>query len=86
MLTSMVEYLPEPFEILDRPLWWHLEGLQETASGYGSRLRSPYCIRLPDGRVRRVYVTIWGNAGTCWVILNGRRFVVRECDGTRVDS
>ena len=71
------EYLPDPYEFLDRPLWWHLRGLTQTASGYGAKLTSSRCVRLPDGRVRRVYITQWSNAGTAWITLNNRRVYLR---------
>ena len=74
------EYLPEPYEIFSRPLWWHEKGLQQTASRYGAALTSSRCVRLPDGSVRRIYVTCFSNAGTAWVKIRGRKFIVR--DGT----
>lgn len=70
--------LDRPYQIIDRPLWFHTAGLQETASGYGSRLRSARCVQLPDGRIRRVYVTQWSNAGTAWIRLDGVRRIVRD--------
>lgn len=43
----MVEYLEDDeYEIVDRPLPWQIQGLQQTASGYGKRLTSSRCIRL----------------------------------------
>ena len=72
-----LEYLSEPYEVLDRPLWWHKQGLSQTASGYGRKLTSSRCVRLPDGRVRRIYVTCFSNCGTAWITLNGRMVIVR---------
>lgn len=60
----------------DRPLWWHKQGLQQTATGYGRKLTSSRCVRLSDGRVRRVYVTCFSNSGTAWINLSGQTFVV----------
>lgn len=74
---SDLHYLQEPYELIDRPLWWHERGLSQTASGYGSKLASRRCARLPDGRVRRIYVTCWSNSGTAWVTLDGKRQVIR---------
>jgi hypothetical protein len=69
-----IKYLEiEIAEVLDRPLWWHLQGLQQTASGYGSKLTSSRCVRLADGRVRRVYITCWSNSGSAWILLDGER-------------
>jgi hypothetical protein len=72
-----MEYLEGEYEIFDKPLWWHEKGLQQTASGCGKKLTSSKCIRLPDGRVRRVYVTIYSNIGTAWITLDGEQVVVR---------
>lgn len=60
----------------DNPLPWQRAGLQQTASGYGKRLTSSRCVRLSDGRVRRIYVTQFSNSGTAWINLDGKSFVV----------
>lgn len=70
-------HLEEPYEYVDRPLWFHTAGLQQTASGYGRKLTSPRMVKLPDGRLRRVYVTQFSNAGTAWIVLDGVRRLVR---------
>lgn len=75
-----VEYLPEGSEVFDNPLWWHKEGLTQTASGYGGKLVSRRCVRLPDGKVRRVYVTQWANAGSAWITDKGRKLFLRDTD------
>lgn len=67
-----MEYLPTPYEVIDRPLWWHLQGLQQTASGYGSKLTTSRMIRTPDGRLRRVYCVCWSNSGSCYVLVKGK--------------
>lgn len=72
-MTTTIEYLAEPYEIIDAPLWWHEKGLSQTRSGYGTKLTSRRKVRLPDGRTRRIYVTCFSNAGTAWVILDGKR-------------
>lgn len=69
--------LPEPYTFVDRPLWWHTKGLQQTASGYGRKLTSARKVRLPDGRERRVYVTCFSNSGTAWIIWQGQQWIVR---------
>jgi hypothetical protein len=48
------------------PLPWQERGLQETATGYGRRLTSPYMVRW-EGRWRRVYVAQFSNAGTAYI-------------------
>lgn len=53
-------------EISERPLWFHKRGLQETASGYGRKLTTPYMVRH-EGRWRRVYACQISNAGTLYI-------------------
>ena len=48
-----VEYLDEPYEVIKRPFPWHLQGLQQTASGYGKKLTSDRCVKLLGGQVLR---------------------------------
>jgi hypothetical protein len=49
-------------------LWWQKRGLSFTASGYGKRIPTSYMVQLPGSpRWRRVYCTIYGNSGTCYV-------------------
>lgn len=72
-----VQYLESPYELIDRPLWWQKAGLTQTQSGYGAKLTSSRCVKLPDGKVRRVYVTQYSNAGSAWIILNGARLYLR---------
>ncbi len=74
---QMVDYLPEPYEIIDAPLWWHMQGLSQTTSGYGAKLNSGRIVRLPDGRTRRIYITQFSNAGSAWVILDKKRLYLR---------
>ena len=68
--------LDAPYTIEDRPLWFHLAGLSQTASGYGRRLVSPRMVRLSDGRVRRVYITQYSNSGIAWIVLDGQRRII----------
>lgn len=73
-----VRYLPEPYEVLDRPLWYHTQGLSQTATGYGSKLTSSRCVKLPNGQIRRIYISCYSNIGTAWIVLNGELHVVRD--------
>lgn len=76
----MVEYIEQPYTRVEKPLWWHKQGLSQTASGYGGKLTSSSCVKLADGRVRRVYVTCYGNAGSAWIMLDGRKLHLNDCD------
>ena len=73
----MVKYLETEYELVDRPLPWQVQGLQQTASGYGAKLTSRRVVRFPDGRERRVYITQYSNAGSAWIRHNGERLYLR---------
>ena len=62
-------------DFIDAPTRWQKMGLQETASGYGKRLTSPFKVRF-EGRNYRVYITIFSNNGTAWFRRKGRQIVV----------
>lgn len=64
-----------PDDLVDSPLWWQSKGLQETASGYGAKLHSPFKINF-GGKLRRLYVTIYGNSGSTWFKSKGRKVFV----------
>ena len=53
-------------DLVDDPLWWQKKGLQETASGYGRKLRTSRKIWF-DGKLRRIYCTIFSNNGSTWI-------------------
>ncbi len=60
----------EPVTLEDHPLGWHLQGLQQTASGYGRRLTTRYKVRH-EGRLYRVYATCISNVASNWIMVNG---------------
>jgi hypothetical protein len=61
--------------VYDPPEWMKRRGLQETASGYGKRLNSGLKIHF-EGRLYRIYVTQFSNAGTAWFKVRGRKIIV----------
>ena len=61
------------------PLRWHLKGLQQTASGYGSKLTTRYKTRYND-RLYRVYCICFSNSGTCYIISKGERLYIRNTE------
>jgi hypothetical protein len=64
------------------PLWWHEKGLSFTASGYGSRIPTPYMVKF-NNRWRRVYCRIYSNNGTLYIgrlSEFGERFIVEIGD------
>lgn len=48
------------------PLQMHIQGLQQTASGYGKRLKTPYKI-WHNNKSYRVYCCCYSNAGTLYI-------------------
>jgi hypothetical protein len=60
--------------IVDQPDWMQ-HGLTETASGYGKRLNSGLKINF-NGKLYRIYITQFSNAGTAWFTVKGRRIIV----------
>jgi hypothetical protein len=69
---SQIRYLSGKFECDERPLWWHKQGLQQTASGYGNKLATAWMLRREGEKVwRRVYAVCWSNAASHYVLIKG---------------
>lgn len=64
MLTTRV------FDVRIHELPHHKLGLQYTATGYGSKIPTPYKI-LFAGRWRRVYTACFSNVSTNYVLIDG---------------
>jgi hypothetical protein len=62
-------------ELIHAPTAWQKQGLCQTASGYGAKLNSGYKISF-NGKVYRIYVTCYGNAGSSWFKVRGRQIFV----------
>jgi len=62
------------------PLWWQKQGLSYTASGYGNKVPTRYCTRVPEWgtRLYRVYCMIWSNVGSLYIIHHGRNYFINE--------
>ena len=74
--------VPGPFqtvkvECFEKPLWWQLQNLTYTATGYGAKIPTRYMVKY-DKRIYRVYCAIFGNVGTCWVKIKGEKVIVSE--------
>jgi len=72
-MNAMIEGTEVVLE--NKPLWWHLQGLSQTASGYGKKITTHWMVQYM-GKLRRVYCTIFSNAGTCWITVKGKKIVV----------
>jgi hypothetical protein len=62
-------------DLIDAPMWFHKQGLQETATGYGKRLNTGLKIHF-EGRNRRLYCTCFSNSGTVWFKVRGQQIIV----------
>ena len=62
------DYAPMRIELeaKDAPLWWQVQGLSYTATGYGKRIPTPNMVKH-GGKWRRVYCCIFSNVGTCYI-------------------
>ena len=78
MGRSMVQTLYLRF--IYAPLAWQTQGRQQTASGYGRKLTTPYMVFL-YGRCYRVYATCVSNVGNHWITFEGQRFYVSPVGG-----
>lgn len=65
----------ERSELVYDPPEWMKQGLQQTASGYGRKLNSGLKISF-NGKLYRIYVTIFSNNGSSWFVAKGRKIYV----------
>lgn len=78
-MTNRVTYINdgEPVTLEYSPLWWHLQGLQQTASGFGRRLTTRYKVQH-NGRLYRVYATCISNVASNWIMVKGVKFHIAD--------
>jgi hypothetical protein len=62
-------YIDTEKDLIDAPLWYHKQGLYQTASGYGRKLNTGKKYKY-NGRLYRVYVCQYSNIGTAYIIVN----------------
>ena len=58
-------------------LWWQEKGLMYTASGYGRKIPTTRMLKYCN-RWRRIYVTIFSNIGSCYIMFKGKPLYVNE--------
>jgi len=71
-----LDYLSGNTELRDKPLWWHEQGLTQTATGYGRKLTTRHQA-LYNGRWYRVYATCLSNVASHWIMSKGKRLYLR---------
>lgn len=70
--------------LLYYPLWWHEQHRQQTATGYGKKLTTPYKVEH-NGRLYRVYCICYSNSGTLYILPGGKPLYLRDA-GTEVSQ
>lgn len=65
----------QDYEIKESLLWWQAQGLQQTATGYGSKLATSKMLRY-NNRWHRIYCMCYSNSGTCYILVRGKRIIV----------
>jgi len=68
-------YVDFPNDLKEVPLWHHKAGLQQTQSGYGSKLATRWKIHF-EGKLWRIYATCFSNAVSHWFTVKGRTIYV----------
>ena len=66
----------EESDIIDAPLWYHKRGLQQTASGYGSKLNTGKKLMVGN-RKYRIYCICYSNSGSNYIIMKGERIYLK---------
>jgi len=77
-----IAYKETDSQLIWSPLWWHERGLSQTASGYGSKLTTPYKVEHND-RLYRVYCVQFSNAGSFYILPGGERLYLADSNTFR---
>ena len=78
-MENTVTYQNAPYTVTVKELWWQKRGLQQTATGYGHKLVTPYMLTLPDApRTYSVYAICISNCASFYILRGGQRFFLRD--------
>ena len=64
-------------DMITRLLPWQKLNLQQTASGYGSKLTTTKMLKIGK-RLHRIYCICYSNSGSCYIIKNGQRLFLHD--------
>jgi hypothetical protein len=69
-------------DLIYQPLDWQVAGRQQTATGYGLKLTTPYMVLVGDRAYargwRRVYASCVSNVASMWVLIRGQKYHLRD--------
>lgn len=63
-------------DLIEVSLDWQLQGLRQTASGYGNKLTTRYKV-LYRGRMRRVHAICHSNVASLYIVVQGERLFLK---------
>lgn len=67
-------------ELITREMAHHKLGLSYTRTGYGAAIPTAYMVRF-NGRLRRVYVRSYSNAGTVYIKAPAGEMITVQLEG-----
>ena len=78
-MENTITYQNAPYTVTIKELWWQKQGLQQTATGYGRKLVTPYMLTVPGAaRPYRVYAICFSNVASFYILRNGERLFLRD--------
>lgn len=78
-MNQPVTYQSAPYTVSINRLPWQKAGLQQTASGYGSKLTTEYMLHVPGAkRAYRVYAVCYSNVASFYIVRRGVRLFLRD--------
>ena len=76
---NTVTYQNVPYTVTIKKLWWQVKGLQQTATGYGSKLATECMLNVPGAaRPYRVYAICFSNVASFYILRKGARLFLRD--------
>lgn len=87
LLSSLADFVVKSsvVTLIDAPMWYHERGLMQTATGYGSKLVTPYKL-LIGRRLYRVYSICHSNVSFEYILFRGKRLYLDLDDYKKGDA
>lgn len=75
---TTITYLEDPYELVEAPVA-RRNGLLpgQSQDSYGRKITTDHKVKLPNGKLYRVYATCYSNAASHWVIVGGKKLFLR---------